>query len=90
MIRDGSKMELTDEAKAEIKAAIDILKSDGVHIHKTYKSFLASQEPPADPKKPPVADPKNPPVADPPPPKDSTDPPADPPKRGGIWWGTKE
>lgn len=36
-------MELSDEAKAEIKEAIRILKEDGVHIHKTYKAFMASQ-----------------------------------------------
>jgi hypothetical protein len=85
-------MDLSDEAKAEIKSAIDILKSDGIHIHKTYKQFMASQEnPPTDPKNPP-ADPKNPPKTEgnPPPPKPG-DPPTDPtPKKAGLWWGTKE
>lgn len=84
-------MDLSDEAKAEIKAAIDILKSDGIHIHKTYKSFMASQEPPTDPKNPanPPKDPKNP--ADNPPPPKPEDPPNDPaPKKAGLWWGTKE
>ena len=36
-------MELSEEAKAEIKEAIRILKEDGVHIHKTYKAFMDSQ-----------------------------------------------
>lgn len=36
-------MELSEEAKAEIKEAIRILKEDGVHIHKTYKQFMDSQ-----------------------------------------------
>jgi len=35
---------LTDEAKAEIAAAIAILREDGLHVHRTYKQFLASQE----------------------------------------------
>lgn len=36
-------MELSDEAKAEIKEAIRILKEDGVHIHKTYKAFMEGE-----------------------------------------------
>lgn len=36
-------MELSEEAKAEIKEAIRILREDGVHIHKTYKQFMDSQ-----------------------------------------------
>jgi hypothetical protein len=35
--------ETPEWAKREIKAAIDILKSDGIHIHKTYKAFLAQE-----------------------------------------------
>jgi hypothetical protein len=84
--------ELSDEAKAEIKAAFDILKSDHVHFNKWAAKHLAKGEtPPADPKTPP-ADPK-PPVkteGEPPPPRPA-DPPADPaPKKAGMWWGTKE
>lgn len=80
--------ELSDEGKAAIAEAIAILKSDGVHIHKTYAQFLKSQgEPPKDPANPPKADPK---PGDPPPPKQ--DPPADPPKtaKRGLWWGDRE
>lgn len=35
--------EAPDWAKAEIAEAIRILKDDGLHIHKTYKSFMSSQ-----------------------------------------------
>jgi hypothetical protein len=55
-------MELSAEARAEIAAAIGILKSDGVHIHKTYPAFVKAQqdaetvkkEEPTDGKPPPV------------------------------------
>jgi hypothetical protein len=40
----GGMMELSAEAKAEIAAAIGILKSDGVHIHKTYPAFVKAQQ----------------------------------------------
>jgi hypothetical protein len=92
-------MELSDEAKAEIQAAARILRDDGVHVHKTYKRFLASQEtPPADPKTPPAdpktppADPKTPPAGSPAPPpaKDPVVSPVEPGKKGDWWWGTKE
>jgi hypothetical protein len=36
--------ELSPEAKAEIRAAVEILRSDGVHIHKTYPAFLKAQQ----------------------------------------------
>jgi hypothetical protein len=77
-------MELSDEAKAEIKAAMDILKSDGVHFTKAMEKHMKGT-PPADPK-PPVPKPGD----NPPPPK--AEPPADPPtvKKAGLWWGTKE
>lgn len=83
-------MELTDEAKAEIKAAIDILKSDGIQYHKTYKSFLASQEPPkTDPPKP--DPPKTDPTGGPPPKADPTAGLlADPPKKRSLWFGDRE
>lgn len=32
-----------DWAKREVEEAVKILKSDGFHIHKTYKQFLDSQ-----------------------------------------------
>ena len=70
--------QLSDAAREEIAEAIRIARSDGLHVHKTYKEFLASQEPPPEEK---------PGEGDPPPPKD---PPADPPgkKKGrgiGVW-----
>jgi hypothetical protein len=82
-------MELSDEAKAEIKAAIDILRSDGIHIHKTYPAFLASQTKPTEDPKPKPADPPKP-GDNPPPPKPTADVPVDPPKKAGLWWGSKE
>lgn len=82
-------MELTDEAKAEIKAAIDILKSDGIHFTKAMEKHLKTkEEPPApDPSKTSPPDPTGgpPPKADP-----VTDPAADPPKKRGLWWGDRE
>lgn len=36
--------EAPEWAKREIAAAVEILKSDGVHIHRTYKSFMDSQQ----------------------------------------------
>jgi hypothetical protein len=36
--------ELSEEAKAEIRDAIRILKEDGVHVHKTYPAFLKAQK----------------------------------------------
>jgi len=74
-------VDLTDEAKAEIAAAIAILREDGLHVHKTYKKFLESQE----------AEPKEPAEGDPPPPKEPAQ--DDPPKkkRKGIGlWGAEE
>jgi hypothetical protein len=85
-------MELSDEARAEIKDAIAILKSDGLHFTKAMAKHLADPKtPPADPKTPP-ADPKTPPKTEgePPPPKVTDPPPAEPPKKAGLWWGTKE
>jgi hypothetical protein len=82
-------MELTDEARAEIKAAIDILKSDGVHFTKAMQKHLG-QQPPADPKNPPAeSKPPESTEGKPPPPKPA-EPPAETPKKAGLWWGTKE
>ena len=36
--------ELSPEAKAEIAEAVKILKSDGIHVHKTYPAFLKAQK----------------------------------------------
>lgn len=71
---------LTDAARAEIKAAIDILRSDGLHIHKTYASFLKSQE---EGKK----EEESPKEGEPPPKKEDENPPA---KKKGLWWGETE
>ena len=56
--------ELSAEAKAEIQAAIGILKSDGVHIHKTYPGFLKAQQEAEAGKKDEPTDGKPPPVKD--------------------------
>lgn len=37
-------MDLTEEAKEEIRAAIRILREDGVHVHKTAERYLKSKE----------------------------------------------
>jgi hypothetical protein len=56
--------ELSEEAKAEIAAAVRILRDDGVHIHKSYPAFAKAQadkdtadkNAPTDGKPPPVKD----------------------------------
>lgn len=74
--------EAPDWAKAEIAAAVEILKSDGLHIHRTYKTFMDSQgtdngeTPPKD----------EPTEGQPPPAKDN---PTDPPKKKSVWWGER-
>ena len=74
--------ELSDAAKEEIAAAIRILRKDGLHVHKTYKEFLASQEEPPEDK---AGD------GDPPPPKDPPEEPAEKKKKRGIGvWGNHE
>ena len=81
-------MDLTDEAKEEIKEAIRILKSDGLHIHKSYPAFLKSQEekpkdPPTDPTTEPPIDPPT--EGGPPPVKEKTEK----PEKRGLWWGDR-
>jgi hypothetical protein len=73
-------MELSEEARAELAAAVKILRDDGVHIHKTYRAKYLG-EPPADPG---PTDPKLPPKTG----KDPADPPVR--KRGLGMWGAKE
>lgn len=71
-------MDLSEEAKAEIAAAVKILRDDGVHIHKSYSAFMKSQEPPPE-------DPK-PHEGDPPPAKDPVPPDVKAKKKGlGLW-----
>ena len=54
-------MPMDEEARKELKDAINILKSDGFHIHRTYPQFLKKQE---EGEKAPPRD------GDPPPPKE--------------------
>ena len=82
-------MELSDEAKAEIAAAVKILREDGVHIHKSYGAFLKSQEtkPEDKPEKPEDKPEDKPTEGEPPPPKPE---PTEKPKKKGLWWGDAE
>lgn len=78
---------LTDEARAEIAAAVKILRDDGVHIHKTYAAFQKSQQDkPQDKPEDKVQDkPEDTPTEGEPPPVKDT--PAVKPVRKGLWWG---
>ena len=80
-------MELSDEAKAEIAAAVKILREDGVHIHKSYAAFQKSlgDKPEGKPEVKPVED--KPTEGEPPPPKPE---PVEKPKKKGLWWGDAE
>ena len=80
-------MELSDEAKAEIAAAVKILREDGVHIHKSYAAFQKSlgDKPEDKPQDKPVED--KPTESEPPPPKPE---PTEKPKKKGLWWGDAE
>ena len=79
-------MELSDEAKAEIQAAVKILREDGVHIHKSYAAFQKSQEAKTEDK--PQDKPEDKPTeGEPPPVKDQ---PAEATKKRGLWWGDAE
>ena len=74
--------ELSPEAKAEMQAAIAILKSDGFHIHKTYPAFAKAQaEADAAAKDADTGEGKPPPV------KDKTEPEYD--EHVGLW-GTRK
>jgi hypothetical protein len=78
-------MAMSDEAKAELAAAIKIAREDGLHVHKTYAQYMAKKDAPVDPPAP--TDPPAPKDGDPPPPKEG---PTDPPKKKGLWWGDRE
>lgn len=85
-------MDLTDEAKAEIQAAVKILRDDGVHIHKSYAAFQKSQEenkdkPEDKPDKSQDKPEDKPTEGEPPPPKPE---PTEKPKKKGLWWGDAE
>lgn len=78
--------ELTDAAKAEIAAAIAIVREDRFEKH--VRATLSKHTPPTPPK--PDTPPPTPPKPDappPPPPKPDAPPPDTPPKRASLWWG---
>jgi hypothetical protein len=76
--------ELTPEAKAEIAAAIEIVRQDkNDQWWKDKVSTWEPKAPPTDPPKPPDG-PNPPPPTDPPKPPD---PPEDAPKKRGLYWG---
>jgi hypothetical protein len=84
MTQDGNKEmgnaeETPDWAKAEITAAVEILKSDGLHIHKTYEQFMAGKE-----QTPPKDEPTE---GQPPPAKDNPTP---TPEKKSVWWGDRK
>jgi hypothetical protein len=79
--------EAPDWAKREIQEAVNILKSDGVHIHKTYAAFQKTLT-----EKPAEGDGKTPePPAEPD--TEGTPPPAgagnEKAKRKSVWWGDR-
>lgn len=80
------KSGLTDDAVAEIKAAIKILKEDGFHVTRIMDKLAKKKDaPPSDPK-PSDAPPKD---GDVPPPKDEPNEPTEA-KRRGVWWGDQK
>ena len=82
-------MELSDEAKAEIAAAVKILRDDGVHIHKSYAAFQKSLEETEDKPEGKTEDKTEdkPTEGEPPPAKEE---PTQKPKKKGLWWGDAE
>lgn len=86
MIQGGNQVETDpteEQVKAEIAAAVKILRDDGVHIHKTYSQFQKSvAETEGKPEDKPDKEGKPPPV------KETAD--NDPPIRKGLWWGTRQ
>lgn len=91
--------ELTEEAKAEIREAIRIVRRDKTGhvneetIRRVFKEEMAAYKPPVDPPKPPDVPPTDPPKppADPPvppvPPAPPTPPTDPPPKKRSAYWG---
>jgi len=73
-----------DMIRAEIAKAVEILRSDGIHIHKTYAQFQKTLTP----DKPNDKQDKQDTTGQPPPAKDTPDP--DPIIRKGLWWGTRQ
>lgn len=72
-------MAMSEEAKAELAAAVKILKDDGVHVHKMLGKF-GNADPAKDSLK--KEEPKE---GEPPPVKDKEDTPE--PKKRHAWWG---
>jgi len=82
--------ELSDAAKSEIAAAIAILKSDGLHIHKTAEAYANSKKE-KDDKTPPDSDSgndggENDKDGNPPPKKEEEN---EKPKKAGLWWADR-
>lgn len=85
-------MALSDDAKAELKDAIRIVREDRFEgfLRKRFapekKDPLLNEDPPQDPTKDPVKDPAKPPVQ-PPPAKDPAQDPPPPAKAKSRYWG---
>lgn len=82
---------LTDEAKAELQAAIALIRED--RFEKYARTAIKKNTPkPADPPPPPTPQPVDPPPPKndpptPPPPKVDPPPTDPPPKKKRMWWG---
>lgn len=90
--------ELSDEAKAEISAAVKILKEDGVHIHKTYKAFMdkvgtkdtLAEKTSEEVEKETAPKPEEKTEGTPPPMKDADNEESPKPGKRGLWWGDRQ
>jgi len=81
--------ELSEAAKAEIQAAIAILKSDGLHIHKTAEAYARSKETKDDSSgsgNNDSADTEDGEEGKPPPKKEEEN---EKPAKQGLWWGKR-
>jgi hypothetical protein len=76
--------DLSEEGKAEIAAAVAILRSDGLHIHKTYAEFQKGLKPEGE-GKPPEEETEG----KPPPEKGKENDPETPPAKKSLWWGNQ-
>jgi hypothetical protein len=73
-----------EQIKAEIAAAVKILREDGLNIHKTYAQFQKDQGNAGD-----VKNDKTKPSGEGNPPPEKTDPGTESPARKGLWWGSR-
>ena len=92
---EENKSGLTDEARAEIQAAVKILREDGVHIHKTYERYFKTKVDKGSETGDKLADAGEK-LADAdkgdgqkPPPEKETPNEDTPPSKRGLWWGDK-